>query len=313
MKSLHLKYFLFSNMLNNETTLEPIEWERLKNAIFIVIVPTFIFVQYLFLPKIPFTIKKWILEQSPLIQNLINVYPVIVEHNTFSKPKSNQIPVYSSITSGGSGGLTKEFGFHTLTDSDTFLISNSQNQESNQQTVLYKKNAELQIHKNDNSSIKEVDHDIQNKIESSKKNPNESNLPLKIPANYRFRNDFALRWDQSATISIASVELQGYTYFRNMLKQIRENFSPPGLNLVWRDSAGLVISQTIKPQIVKVLFLLDEEGTVRDVKIVSSMGQKPVDDACIRVLLNQNFGKPPKEIFEYGNIFGINFIFPPIY
>jgi outer membrane biosynthesis protein TonB len=58
--------------------------------------------------------------------------------------------------------------------------------------------------------------------------------------------------------------------------------------------------------------MLDPEGNVRDVRKVSSIGQKAVDDACVNVLKGQNFGVPPPEIFAQGNIFGINFIFPPV-
>lgn len=302
------------NLLRKQlNTIEQSELERLKKSIFYVNIPVFLILHYFFVPEIPFTLKKWILEKSPIVQNLVNIYPVIVEHSTYSQPRADQIPVYSSIFSGGSGGITKEKGFHTLSDSDTLLISyslmeedNSSKENSNSinqtnKTNIYKSNEEGTLNLNSNKS---EDDNIEN---------TEKKLPTKIPTNYRFRNDFALRWDNSVSFSIASVELKGYKYFRDMLRQIRENFAPPGLNLVWRDSAGLIISQTIKPQVVKVLFLLDEEGTVQDVKIVSSMGQKPVDEACIRVLLHQNFGKPPKEIFEYGNIFGINFIFPPLY
>ena len=137
-------------------------------------------------------------------------------------------------------------------------------------------------------------------------------LPMRIPANYRFQNDFALRYDQSASLSIPRRELEGYKYFRDLLRQVRSNFAPPGLNLAYRDSAGVVISQPIKPQVVRVLFLIDEEGTVRDTRVVSSMGQQPVDQACLRSLEGHNFGKPPPEIFKHGNIFGISFVFPAV-
>ncbi|MCB1140147.1 MAG: energy transducer TonB [Leptospiraceae bacterium] len=137
-------------------------------------------------------------------------------------------------------------------------------------------------------------------------------LPMRIPANYRFQNDFSLRYDQSASLSIPRRELEGYKYFRDLLRQVRSNFAPPGLNLAYRDSAGVVISQPIKPQVVRVLFLIDEEGTVRDTRVVSSMGQQPVDQACVRSLEGHNFGKPPPEIFKHGNIFGISFVFPAV-
>ncbi|MFN3604271.1 MAG: energy transducer TonB [Leptonema sp. (in: bacteria)] len=310
-----MKFIPYKNFYKfpKEQTLDKVEFERLQKATFFVIIPIFLYIQFLFMPKTSFILKEWLLKNSPIIQKLVTVYPVIVEHNTYTEPKPNQIPVLSSINSGGKGGITKNFGFHTLTNSDTFLISytieaseESKEQQESKNPIIKRKNTK--------SDIQEGEPNITNNPNTiHNKNSKESKLPTKIPANYHFRNDFALRWDHSPDVSIASVELKSYKYFRDMLRQIRENFSPPGLNLVWRDSAGLVISQTIKPQIVRVLFLLDEEGTVQDAKVVSSMGQKPVDDSCIRVLLHQNFGKPPKEIFEHGNIFGINFIFPPIY
>ncbi|GIW23693.1 MAG: hypothetical protein KatS3mg068_2700 [Candidatus Sericytochromatia bacterium] len=307
---------MYSKIKNHH--IEIIEWEYFRYAILIVLFPLFLLLQFLLLPEIPFRLLHLIQQKNSIIYNYMNVYPVIVEHNTFSKPKKGQIPVYSSITSGGSGGITKEVGFHTLTNSDELLIyyfsqniipnDSSTNKEINQKNSLENPNSQNTIDlKISHSGLKQERQKI------SKTLKEQQELPTKIPANYRFRNDFALRWDNSPQFAIASVELKGYKYFRDMLRQIRENFAPPGLNLVWRDSAGVVVSQPIKPQIVRVLFLLDYDGTVRDVKIVSSMGQKPVDEACIRVLLNHNFGPPPPEIFEHGNIFGINFIFPPVY
>jgi hypothetical protein len=298
-------------------SIEFTDYQYFPFSMVIVLLPLFLLIQFLLLPDVPFRFFELIKQNNSLIYNYLNVYPVIVEHNTYIKPKKDQIPVYSSITSGGSGGITKEKGFHTLSNSDELLITYSSSEvmlsDSEKKTNQMELDSKKKIQNTENKdslfpSLKEG----QNK-NNSIKNLNKEKLPTKIPANYRFKNDFALRWDNSPTFAIASVELKGYKYFRDMLRQIRENFAPPGLNLVWRDSAGMIISQPIKPQIVQVLFLLDYDGTVRDVKIVSSMGQKPVDEACIRALLNQNFGTPPPEIFENGNIFGINFIFPPVY
>lgn len=133
---------------------------------------------------------------------------------------------------------------------------------------------------------------------------------FKIPANYRFRKDFIFRYDQSSRLSVARQELVGFRYFQSMLRQIKDSFAPPGYNYAYRDFAGTVISQPIKPQTVKVQFLLDDDGLVRDVRIISSMGQPAVDQACVNALRDQNFGVPPPEIFEAGHIFGIDFVFP---
>ncbi|MCS7205464.1 MAG: energy transducer TonB [Leptospiraceae bacterium] len=300
------------------------EFIFLKYAIVVVLLPFFSLLNALFLPSHVSILLEQLNLESSIVKNFYKVYPVIVEHFTYAPFRENQIPVYSYRTSGGKGGITKEYGFHTLTNSDTFLVSYSLQEKDTTQPIQKGVHQNQQTTKSSNKTEKTgFDEEIYLKKNYQKKQDatedksssenSESKLPTKIPANYRFRNDFSLRWDDSPDIAIASVELKGYKYFRDMLRQIRDNFSPPGLNLVWRDSAGVVISQPIKPQVVRVLFLLDYDGTVRDARIVSSMGQKPVDEACIRALLNQNFGTPPPEVFEHGNIFGINFVFPPLH
>ncbi len=310
------------NRFNSEENQEGYtEQENLFISTVLVIFVGGIVFHSLFLPEIPLILHENLQKRSLLYRTFVDIYPVIVDHSTYSPPEVIQVPVYSFITSGGKGGITSEKGFHTLTQSDTLFISyNSEgiktntkekthtikNQQKKEESPLDKGKSELVISRTNSNSEESYK-------KNQRLNKEEKDLPNQIPANYRFRNDFSLRWDNSPDFSIASVELKGYKYFRDMLRQIRENFAPPGLNLVWRDNAGVVISQPIKPQVVKVLFLLDYEGTVRDARVVSSMGQKPVDDACIRVLLNQNFGPPPREILENGNIFGINFVFPPVY
>jgi TonB family protein len=251
-----------------------------------------------------------------------SIYPVLVDQMNPSPPVPGQMRAYSDVTSGGRGGITAETGFHTLSSDDTLFISLSGGGGEGGSS------APAGADSSSSGTVSDPDAPAQTGLERRPAsgqggegpsralpgNPgNGEDLPMRIPMNYRFRDDFALRWDSSPSISIATQELAGYKYFRDMMRQIRENFAPPGLNLAWRDQAGTIISQPIKPQVVRVLFLLDREGTVRDVRIVSSMGQVPVDEACYRVLYNQNFGPPPPEVFKHGNIFGINFLFPPVY
>lgn len=259
---------------------------------------------------------------GPDINPASSIYPVLVDQMNPSAPVPGQMRAYSDVTSGGRGGITAESGFHTMSSDDTLFVSLSggggeggssspAGEDSSGSSQFSDPDAPGQ------TGLERRSANGQGGEEQSRALPgnpgNGENLPMRIPMNYRFRDDFALRWDSSPAFSIATQELAGYKYFRDMMRQIRENFAPPGLNLAWRDQAGTVVSQPIKPQIVKVLFLLDREGNVRDVRIVSSMGQVPVDEACYRVLHNQNFGPPPPEVFQHGNIFGINFLFPPVY
>jgi hypothetical protein len=233
------------------------------------------------------------------------VYPYLVEQEYKVKKVTDQISALSDTDAEGRGGITKKYGFHTLSPEDELRFASSGERGSssvNESFVdkIITKTGQL-FYKNSPAP-------------SGEKSPSqgkESNY--RIPANYRFRNDFALRYDNSDVVSIARKELAGFKFFQGMLRQIRYNFSPPGLNFAYRDASGTVINQPIKPQVVSVQFLLDEAGTVRDVRLISSMRQSAVDQACIEVLLNKNFGMPPAEIFREGNIFGLNFIFPRIH
>lgn len=248
-----------------------------------------------------------------------SIYPVLVDQLNPTPPVPGQKRAYSDVTSGGRGGITENRGFHTMSADDTLFVSLSGDGGGGGSSSPAGSSSAVRSDalNRDEPGQQRRRTEGQGGTDTTGASPGRpgsgENLPMRIPSNYRFRNDFALRWDGSPTVSIATQELAGYKYFRDMMRQIRENFAPPGLNLAWRDQAGTVISQPIKPQIVRVLFLLDREGTVQDVRIVSSMGQVPVDEACYRVLHKQNFGPPPPEVFRHGNIFGINFLFPPVY
>lgn len=264
------------------------------------------------------------------------IYPVLIEQTSSVPVQTSQIRALSDRDSQGTGGLTAKKGFHTLSNDDTMVVSygnvvgapaglpsNSAGLSPQQYNAAASGSSEATT----GQTFEHGTTAAQNSGDSGSKDGGKSKQltvadlrsgkglnasPMRIPANYRFQADFAMRYDQSPTLSIATRELAGYKYFRDMLRQIRENFAPPGLNAAFRDNMGRYISQPIKPQVVKVLFLLDRTGKVRDVRVVSSMGQTAVDSACVRSLMNQNFGPPPPEVFENGNIFGINFIFPAV-
>lgn len=250
-------------------------------------------------------------ERLKMEQNEDRLYHVLVEQEYSPEAKTDQMRALSDVTAEGTGGITKSYGFHTLTEYDTLSMSGSGqggNQASEQSRNTPQNNEEGSEERTAASAANQ----------GRPGNPGNQGLSgeeqeMKIPANYRFRHDFSLRYDESPQMSVARQELAGYKYFRDMLRRIRETFSPPGYNIAYRDRAGTVISQPIKPQVVEVLFMLDTKGNVRDVRVVSSMGQRPVDQACINSLAGQNFGPPPPEVLAKGNIFGINFIFPAIF
>jgi len=237
------------------------------------------------------------------------IFPVLVEQRDKVDPKTDQIRALSDVDSEGSGGITTTYGFHTLTPHDMLTLSKSMKSESSE-----KQNRDIKKETGEDGEKQMVSMNTVSASSKSSPSPVIGNEDMfRIPANYRFRNDFSLRYDGNGPVTLARQQLVGFRYFQNMLRYLRDNFAPPGMNSAYRDSAGLVISQSIKPQVVKVLFLLGKDGRVYDVRVVSSMGQRAVDQACIDILRGHNFGPPPHEIFYEGNIFGINFIFPAAY
>lgn len=267
---------------------------------------------------VPFTSKP--MEQSVRRDD---VFPVLLEQKYAPKAKSHQIRALSDVTAEGTGALTKTSGFHTLTQYDALTFGPSGPETTG--------NIPTSV-----PSVAPVSPDASDREgEGAKKSRQQQGTPsqsssrssisgggspvpgsddrFRIPANYRFQQDFSLRYDEGMRLSIAREKMAGFRYFQSMLRQIRDTFSPPGINYAYRDAAGYVVNQPIKPQAVQVLFSIDDQGYVRDVKVVASMGQQAVDEACVNTLANQNFGTPPPEIFAKGHIFGINFIFPPVW
>lgn len=239
--------------------------------------------------------------QQPLEQALAQepeqeIYPYLMEQDYKPAPESEQVRALSDVTAQGKGALTLNPGFHTLTPFDRLDLGAQGN--SGRQTA---------------AGGDQKPGEGPQRTPGSQSTGNMSNdAAFRIPMNYRFQTDFALRYDGDSSLSIARQELAGFQYFKRMLRQIEETFAPPGRNFIYHDIAGTVVHESIRPGVVQVQFLLDREGNVRDVKKISSMGQTPVDEACMNALRGQNFGVPPPEIFAQGNIFGINFVFPSI-
>lgn len=227
------------------------------------------------------------------------IFPVLVEQLYRPKPVTDQFRALSDVTAEGKGRITMGQGFHTLTDDDTVEVTlpggRSGNAGSQEASTRQGRGAVMRPGQAGQESASSGDDGR-----------------FRVPANYRFRQDFVLAYDGSPRFSVARQELAGFKYFQNMFRRIRETFAPPGLNYAYQDMAGTVVNQPIKPQIVEIAFVIDDDGNVRDVKKISSMGQDAVDRACMETLIGQNFGKPPPEIFANGRVFGIGFVFPAV-
>jgi hypothetical protein len=236
------------------------------------------------------------------------IYNVLVEQDFKDKSVKDQVKALSDVDAAGSGGLTEKEGFHTMSPFYEFMMGarpstaqpDSKDVSKNKEDDLY----EVGIFKADPLFKPNP------KVNSSA-SPSVSGSETKIPANYRFQQDFLFRWDGSKALSIPRKQLAGYHYFKAMLRKIENNFYPPGGgNFAYRDPAGYVIREGILPGEVKVVFMLNDSGDVVDISLAASPGQKIVDKACLDSIRGQNFGVVPVEVKQNGLVFGINFIFP---
>jgi outer membrane biosynthesis protein TonB len=259
-----------------------------------------------------FSKSKEVLEAKEKARSNETVYEVLIEQNLKDYQKTEQIKALSDEDSSGSGGLTAKEGFHTSSPFREFILGSlslvPQASVEEQEEVLN----EVAL---DGSEARAKPKKA---VKAPKKKPQEKTVaatgPMtKIPFNYRFEQDFLFRWNGSNITKIPTKKLVGFTYFKNMLRMIEQNFAPPGGgNYGYRDMAGKVISEGIIPGEIKVQFLLDESGRVLDVRKVTSHGQVVVDRACEDSIRGLNFGPVPEEIKAQGLIFGINFIFPGV-
>ncbi|MCR9143872.1 MAG: energy transducer TonB [bacterium] len=252
------------------------------------------------------------LEVQALQEQRQKVYRVLVEQEYKPEAKTLQERALSDVTAEGTGAITLAKGFHTLANDDTFEQGGAPATPAARTPAQQSNDAERTPEGPGESLPDDSRRPQPNapQAEAQTARPNPGRL-TRIPANYRFREDFALRYDGQDLFSIARQELVGYQYFRRMMRQIRDGFPLLG-NWSYRDPYGVVVNEQVKPQVVSVQFLVDDTGRVMDVKVVSSIGQRVVDEACVNALQHQNFGPPPPEVLNtYGNIFGIRFLFPP--
>ncbi|WP_411824729.1 energy transducer TonB [Leptospira sp. 'Mane'] len=235
------------------------------------------------------------------------IYDVLVEQQFINPDKKDEYKALSNKESAGGGGLTEKQGFHALSNFREFVFGSKASNPSTAQPKA-EQTKEDEIFE---VGIFKADPKTSQNQEESPNQSQSSGQMMKIPFNYRFQQDFLFRWDGAKALTVPTKELAGYHYFKNMLRQIEQSFAPPGGgNFAYRDMAGTVIREGIKPGQTKVLFMLNDAGKVVDVRLVSSQGQVVVDQSCMDSIRGQNFGIVPEEVKSKGLIFGINFIFP---
>lgn len=216
-----------------------------------------------------------------------------------AKPR-NTVKFLSDKDSEAQGQLTKAKGFESI--STDYVLSPGQTQPIRARIVSAKRYTKIITAKESRVKIAASPDKEEQPATAANK--------LRIPAYYRFRHDFALSWDYAGRPAIPTARYAHYSYFRAMINKIQNVWAPPGGDPypTFGDSyhrmnyaAGYTRFSTFPSQDIYIQFLLDDQGVVRDAKLVSSLGYQSLDRSCIEALYAaHDFGPPPKEILENG-------------
>lgn len=224
-----------------------------------------------------------------------------------AKPRKT-VRFLSDQESEAQGQITKEKGFESI--STDYVLSPGEMHPLKGRIISGKQAAKILTTKESRVTIA---------IPQQEKNQSASAERLRIPAYYRFRHDFALSWDYLGRPAIPTARFAHYSYFRAMINKIQSVWAPPGGEPypTFGDSyhrmnyaAGYTRFTTFPSQDIYIHFLLDENGVVRDVKLVSSLGYQSLDQSCIEAIYTaHDFGPPPKELLDGNGVLIIPFIF----
>ena len=132
---------------------------------------------------------------------------------------------------------------------------------------------------------------------------------LAIPDKNDVTRKNAIYYSNTGSFSFNTAKFKNFTYFRKMKDRIASNWTMPLLaNAYIRGQGGGMRIMTIQNQVVKMYFIMDRSGEVVRIEILDSMGNTPLDSACIDAIrLSKNFGKVPDDI--EGEYILIPFIF----
>lgn len=237
-----------------------------------------------------------------------HIIKALLENREIIKEKrQDKVKFLSDRDSAAQGQLTREKGFESI--STDYMLSQGELQPVHARLLSAKQYARILTSQESRSTVS---------IKPEKEKPAVAVEKLRIPSYYRFRHDFALSWDYAGRPAIPTARYAHYSYFRSMINKIQAVWAPPGGDPypTFGDSyhrmnyaAGYTRFSTFPSQDIYIQFLLDENGVVRDAKMVSSLGYQSLDRSCIEALYSaHDFGPPPKELME-GGVLIVPFIF----
>lgn len=141
---------------------------------------------------------------------------------------------------------------------------------------------------------------------------------IKIPDKNDITLENAIFYTNDGRFSFNTAKFRDFKYFMDMKNKIASNWYPPdaansimyGYNPLSGDYApGYTRIMAIPPQKVIIVFVLNKKGDVIDIRILDSMGNKPLNASCYDAIrLSKSFGPVPKDQLT-GEVLVIPFIF----
>ncbi len=260
---------------------------------------TFILPDYEKLFSFEQTLRKKITGSRDIIVNINEDNRKIVDRRTLLSDKD----------SAAKGFITREKGDRWLNNSRDFRLRHGDGKSSRRGRKVSVEKSRENFILNDNSEVVAI---LQKEAAGSSRAGQQGLLEeVAIPDKNDVTRNNAIYYSNSGLFSYNTVKFRHFEYFKKMKDKIAANWFPPIMaNIAIGGYApGRTRIMAIPNQEVRLYFILDRGGEVKEVKILDSLGNASLDTSCLEsIRLSKNFGPVPKDMLK-GNYFVVPFIF----
>lgn len=233
-------------------------------------------------------------QQAELDSRLSGGRDIIVNINQDDKRVVDRNTLLSDRDSSAKGYITKEKGNRWLNNSLDFKLGqgNSKSSGRNQSARSVK-------NQGDRSQDSEADVTIMSGYSSKSEELSSAMERLAIPDKNDVTRKNAIYYSNTGSFSFNTAKFKNFSYFRAMKDRIASNWYPPMLANahIGGNAPGRMRIMAIQSQVVKLYFIMDRSGEVVKIEILDSMGNTPLDSACVdSIRLSKNFGKVPEDM-----------------
>jgi len=131
--------------------------------------------------------------------------------------------------------------------------------------------------------------------------------------------EFHFSWDRNGKPVLPASKIEHYEYFKQMIKKVQFNWSPPGgvphpiYSDTYHSSSYVPGRSTFQPfpaQKIYVFFQVKKNGDIVNAQVIESLDYESLDTACVEsITRSQNFGPPPEELLQ-GEAMPMILVFP---